>query len=100
MPNPLRGSLEIYSPRRNTPTVKKSWTSLPSVTAAPSEISLDIERGHDHRTQIGRYFGHHAEPGVEGRTRLMQQHAKSIDCDVATHFCRGQERRLRRHVDE
>src|SRR5215813_8704186 len=59
-----------------------------------------FERIHDFRAQIGRYLRQNTEPGLEGRTRLMQQHAKAVYRDIAARLRCGQERGFRRDVDE
>ena len=40
-------------------------------------VALDI--GEDQRPQLRRDLGRHAEPALEARHRLMQQHAEPVD---------------------
>src|SRR5450432_2938313 len=50
--------------------------------------------------QVGRDLGENAKPGLERKSRLVEQQAEPIDRDAAALPRRGQKRRLERRVDQ
>src|SRR5882672_9981268 len=56
--------------------------------------ATSLNRRLDRPAQLGRDLGLDAEPGLEGRARLMQQHAEAVDRRVAAPPRRRQQRGL------
>ncbi len=50
--------------------------------------------------KLGRDLGPNAEPGLEPRYRLVQQHAEPVDSAQAARRGGGEKRRLERHIDQ
>src|SRR5215467_3508174 len=59
-----------------------------------------LEGGGDGLPQCRRDLGHDAEPRVERAARLVEKQAEAVDGDVAPRARCGEQRSLRRDVDE
>src|SRR5262245_15144353 len=72
-------------------------SGMPAMLSVPQ---MNSNRRLDHGAQFRRDFRHHAEPGLERRSRLVKQHAKPVDGPIAAQPCGHQKQRFSWNIDD